>query len=84
MTSDDHKWFLSKDVYEPGGTLEERWGPQGYLVCTTCDVYHVCNKMAADPIFYTQGPCRECGNSFVWVEKYSFEEANPKIFGDRE
>ncbi len=40
------KMFLTVDIYEEEGTLEQRWGPMGVITCSKCDGVWPCNWLA--------------------------------------
>lgn len=76
--SDD--MFLTVHVWQEVGTVEDRWGPAGYIVCPACGDYYVCNRDAA----WGTMMCKACPDGdYIWVEKESLEAANPHIIEER-
>ena len=69
--------FTSINTYEPEGTLEDRWGPKGYIVCELCELHWVCHW---DAFFAYHPSHHKCGYRYVWVEYDKFRELNPDRF----
>lgn len=60
--------FLTKNTYKPKGTLEDRWGPAGYLVCTGCYKRWLCHFNAWFE-YRKQNKCTICKARLEWEPK---------------
>jgi len=64
--------FLTVNTYPEEGTLEERWGPFGYIVCRECNLSWVCHFNAW---FVEHGSkVHKCGTDYRWMTEVEHDK----------